>query len=125
MCRGNSHHLLKDFFGICLCSILISPLHVSNLLQNGHFPIFSLFRRPFLLLGPVKVYITCADKGILSGGGGPDPTARKQPYQLLFVCLFVLCSPQPINRGVPMVLFQRGLSLFRGSIFFQGGGSKC
>ena len=25
------------------------PVHVSNLLQNGHFSIFSLFWRPFLL----------------------------------------------------------------------------
>ena len=49
VCRDNYHHLLKYFFGTCLCSILIPLLHVSNLLQNGHFPIFSLFWRPFLL----------------------------------------------------------------------------
>ena len=47
MCRDNSHHLLKYFFGICLCSISNPLLHVSNLLQNGQFPIFSLFWRPF------------------------------------------------------------------------------
>ena len=35
--------LLKYCFGICLCSILIPLLHVSNLLQNGHFPVFSDF----------------------------------------------------------------------------------
>ena len=49
VCRDNSHHLLKYLFGICLCSILIPLLHVSNLLQNDHFPIFSLFWRPLLL----------------------------------------------------------------------------
>ena len=59
-------------------------------------------------LGPVKVNITCTDQGIFIRGGGPDPTARKQPWQRFFFCLFVLCSSQPINRGVPMVLFQRG-----------------
>ena len=37
------------FFGICLCSILIPPVHVSNLLPNGSFPVFGLFWRPFLL----------------------------------------------------------------------------
>ena len=39
--------LLKYFFGIYMCSKLIPLLQVSNLLQNGHFPIFSLFWRPF------------------------------------------------------------------------------
>ena len=65
---------------------------------------------------------------IRGGGGGSRPDGKKTALTafFLFVCfLFVLCSPQPINRGVPMVLFQRG-SIF--SNFFQelgGGGSKC
>ena len=46
---SDSHHLLKHIFGICLCSMLISLSKVSNLLQNGLFPIFSLFWQPFLL----------------------------------------------------------------------------
>ena len=49
MCRYNSHRLLKCTFGICVFSKLISMSNVSNLLQNGHFPIFRLFWRPFLL----------------------------------------------------------------------------
>ena len=40
VCHDYSHHLLKYFFGICLCSISILLLRVSNLLRNGHFPIF-------------------------------------------------------------------------------------
>ena len=56
MCSDHSHHLLKHFIGICLCSILIPLLHVSNLLQNGHFPIFSPFWRPFFAtIATVKV----------------------------------------------------------------------
>ena len=43
MCRDNSHHLLKYFFSICLCTILIPLLRVSNLLQNGHFFLFSAY----------------------------------------------------------------------------------
>ena len=43
MCCDNSRHLLKYFFGIYLCSILNPLLHVSNLLENCHFLIFSLF----------------------------------------------------------------------------------
>ena len=56
------------------------------------------------------------------GGSRPDGKKTALTAFFLFVCfLFVLCSPQPINRGVPMVLFQRG-SIF--SNFFQerGGG---
>ena len=55
-------------------------------------------------LGLIKVYITCTDQGIFirGGGGGLDS----------FFCLFVLCSPQTLNRGVPMVLFQRGSIIF-------------
>ena len=49
MCHDYGHHLLKYLFGIYLCSMLISQSNVSNLLQNGQFPIFSLFWRPFLL----------------------------------------------------------------------------
>ena len=49
VCHDNSNNLLKYVFGICLCSILISLLYVSNLLQNGHFAIFSLFWWPFFV----------------------------------------------------------------------------
>ena len=36
--------------------MLISPSNVSNLLQNGQFPIFSLFLRPFFFaIETVKV----------------------------------------------------------------------
>ena len=42
--------------GICLCSLLIPLLHVSNLLQNGNFPIFSLFLAAiFVTIATVKV----------------------------------------------------------------------
>ena len=59
-------------------------------------------------LGPVKVNITCADQGIFirGGGGRARPDGKKTALTAFF--LFVLCSSQPINRGVPMVLFQRG-----------------
>ena len=71
-------------------------------------------------LGPVKVYIKCADQGnFIRGGSRPG---GKKTALTAFFCLFVLCSPQPINRGVPMVLFQWGLSFSRGSNFFQVGG---
>ena len=33
----------------CHCTMLISLSNVSDLLKNGHFPIFSLFWWPFLL----------------------------------------------------------------------------
>ena len=33
----------------CQCFMLISLSNVSNLLKNGHFPIFSLFCWPFLV----------------------------------------------------------------------------
>ena len=46
---GNSDLVLKYLFGICLCSMLISLSNLSILLQNGQFPIFSLFWWPFLL----------------------------------------------------------------------------
>ena len=55
MCRNDSRFLLKYLFGISLCSILIPLLHVSNLLQNGHFPIFSLFGGHFVTIATVKV----------------------------------------------------------------------
>ena len=53
MCRDYSHNLLKYVFGICLCFILIPLLHVSNLLQNGHFqPILAAI---FVTIAAVKV----------------------------------------------------------------------
>ena len=48
MCPGNSHVLLKYLFGIYLCSMLVSLSNLSNLIQNGQFPIFSLFWWAFL-----------------------------------------------------------------------------
>ena len=42
VCPGYSH-LLKYLFGICLCPLLISLSNLSIQLQNGPFPIFSLF----------------------------------------------------------------------------------
>ena len=36
--------------------------------------------------------------------------------------MFFLCSPQPINRGVPLVLFQRGSIIFQGVQLFPGMG---
>ena len=41
---------------------------------------------------------------------------------IFFVCLFVLCSPQPINREVPMVLFQRAYHFAGGPTFSRTGG---
>ena len=56
MCRDNSHYLLNFFFGICLCSILIPLLHVSNLLQNGHFSYFQpILAAIFVTIATVKV----------------------------------------------------------------------
>ena len=74
-------------------------------------------------LGPIKVNITCADQGIFSGRGGRGyrPDGKKTALTAFF-CLFVLCSSQPINRGVPMVLFQRGSIIFQGVQLFPGMG---
>ena len=56
MCRDNSHHLFIFSFGICLCSILIPLLHVSNVLQNGHFPYFQpILAAIFVTIATVKV----------------------------------------------------------------------
>ena len=50
VCHDNSHHLLKYLFLYLLqCSVLLTLSNVSNLLQNGQFPIYSLFWRPILL----------------------------------------------------------------------------
>ena len=61
-------------------------------------------------LGPVKV------GG--GGGGGSRPDGKKTALTA-FLSFFV-CSPQPINRGVPMVLFQRGSIIFQGVQLFPG-----
>ena len=65
-------------------------------------------------------------------GGGSIPDGKKTALKVFFlVFVFVfLCSPQPINRGVPMVLFQRRSIIFQGVQLFPGvggggGGSKC
>ena len=66
---------------------------------------------------------TCADQGFFIGEGGSRPDGKKNKTALTtFFCLFVLCCPQPINRGVPMVLFQRGSIIFQGVHLFQEGG---
>ena len=52
MCHDNYHHLFK-----CLCSMLISLSNVSNVLQNGQFPIFSLFWWPFFYNSNGKIQI--------------------------------------------------------------------
>ena len=68
--------------------------------------------------------IKCADQGILirGGGGGPDTTARNSIDSVFFLFFFVLCSPQPINRGVPMGFFQRGSIIFQGVQLYPGMG---
>ena len=54
VCCANFHNLLKCRFGIFLCSMFISLLNVSKLLQNGHFPIFSLFGGHFVTIATIK-----------------------------------------------------------------------
>ena len=49
--------------------------------------------------------------------GGSRPDGKKTALTVCF-----LCSPQPINRGVPMVLFQRGSIIFQGVQLFPGMG---
>ena len=56
MCRDNSHHLLKYLLGICLCSILIHLLHVSNLLRNGQVSNFQpILAANFVTIATIKV----------------------------------------------------------------------
>ena len=67
-------------------------------------------------LGPVKVNITCADQGIFIRGGVQtwrqenSLDGKKTALTAVFFCLFVLCSSQPINRGVQWFYFREGLS---------------
>ena len=53
-CRDDSNHLLKCIFGVCLCSVLVSLSNVSNLFQNGQFPILVAI---FVTIATVKVKI--------------------------------------------------------------------
>ena len=47
---------VKISFGICLCSVLISLSNVSKILQNDHFPYFSLVLVAiFVTIATVKV----------------------------------------------------------------------
>ena len=46
---------MKIYFGICLCSMIMSLSKVSNLIQNGHFPTLSLFWQPFFAIETVRV----------------------------------------------------------------------
>ena len=63
----------------------------------------------------------CGSRNIYQGGG---IQIRRQENSLdsVFFVLLVLCSPLPINRGVPMVLFQRGSVIFQGVQLFRGMG---
>ena len=54
MCYDNYNHLLKYRFGICLCSMLISLSNISNVLQNGQFPILEAI---FVTIASLKVKI--------------------------------------------------------------------
>ena len=63
-------------------------------------------------------------KEFLSGGGGGagGVQTRRQENSLdsVFFLFCFLCRPQPINRGVPMVLFQRGSIIFQRVQLFPG-----
>ena len=55
------------------------------------------------------------------GGGGSRPDGKKTALTaFFFFFFFFVCSPQPINRVVPMVLFQRGSIIFQGVQLFPG-----
>ena len=62
----------------------------------------------------------CGSRNFYQGGSRPDgkKTALTAFFFVLF--FFVFCSPQPINRVVPMVLFQRGSIIFQGVQLFPG-----
>ena len=66
-----------------------------------------------------QVYITCVDQGIFIREGS-IPDGKNTDLPAFF--WFVLCSLQPINRGFPMVLFQRGSIIFQGVHLFPGTG---
>ena len=75
-------------------------------------------------LGPVKVYITCADQGIFIRGGGSRPDSKKTALTaFFFVCLFGIVL-NLLTEGFQWFYFREGLSLSGGSSFFQerGGG---
>ena len=80
-------------------------------------------------LGPVKVYITCADQGIfIREGSIPDgKNTDLTAFWGLFCVVFNL-----LTEGFQWFYFRKSLSFSRGSNFFQergggggGGGSKC
>ena len=56
------------------------------------------------------------------GGGGSRPDGKKTALTVFFFSVCFVCSPQPINRGVPLVLFQRGSIIFQGVQLFRGTG---
>ena len=58
----------------------------------------------------------CGSRNVYQGGGSSPDGKKIALVAFLLLFCFVLFSPQPIYRGVPMVLFQRG------SFIFQGGG---
>ena len=66
VCRDSSHNLLKYLFAICLCSMLNSLSNISNLLQNGLFPIVNLlFVAIFVTIATVKVKLKTDLFGLL------------------------------------------------------------
>ena len=52
-------------------------------------------------------------------GGGGVQTRRQENSLDSFFCLFVLCSPQTINRGI-----SEGVFHFPGVYLFPGGGGS-
>ena len=83
MCRDNSHHLLKYFLGICLCSISISLLHASNLLQNGLFLFSAYFGGHFCYHSNRKSRINAR---LLHFGYCSNKLIRRNLWRVTFIC---------------------------------------
>ena len=114
MWRDNSHPLLKYLFGICLCSMLISLSNVLNLLQNGHFPIFSHFGSHFCYHSNGKNRI---NPRLLHLDYCSNKLKRRNSWKAIFifwphkgakiascfvrVCLYVLCG-HLLGKGWPL-----------------------
>ena len=70
-----------------------------------------------------SIHNMCGSRNFYQWWGGGVQTRRQENSFDSFFFLFVLCSPQPINRGAPMVLFKRGSIIFQGvQLFFRNGG---
>ena len=72
-------------------------------------------------LGPVKVYIACADQGIFIRGGGSRPDGKKTALTAFSVCLLCVVL-KLLTEGFQWFYFRGGLSFSRGSTFCRGGG---